>query len=182
MAQKRATPVDGAKLKKQKSHDLNDLPLKLIEPDVLVTTPSLQIIKPTSEVLVSQEAKAYLAGVNSLSYSPNYSPEQMVNSEIIQDSAQVTIFLGLSPSIFLNDEEMVDIYELLASSQLDGVVADMWKDIDDVYLSNNPRELGTELIPDPSINLVACNVNGSSWGAIITYPAPKCHALTMPIL
>ncbi|OMP07938.1 hypothetical protein COLO4_06927 [Corchorus olitorius] len=183
MAQKRATPVDGVKLKKkQKSHDLNELPLKLIEPNVLVTTPPLQIIKPTSEVLAFQEAKAYLAGVNSLSYSPNYSPERVANSEIVQDSAQVTISPGLSPSIFLNDEEMVEIDELLASSQSDGAVADMWKDIDDFYLSNNPRELGTELIPDPSINLAACNANGSSWGMIITYPAPKYHAFTMPIL
>ncbi|OMO78222.1 hypothetical protein COLO4_24804 [Corchorus olitorius] len=178
MAQKRAT-LGGAKLKKQESHDLIELPLKLIEPNVLITTPLLQ---PTSEVLASKEAKAYLSGVNSLSYSPNYSPERMVNSEIIQDSAQVTISPSLSPSIFLNDVEMVDIDELLASGQPDGAVADMWKDIDDVYLSNNPRELGTELIPDPSINLAACNVNGSSWGGIITCPAPKCHAFTMPIL
>ncbi|OMO52852.1 hypothetical protein COLO4_36935 [Corchorus olitorius] len=172
MAKKRATPVDGAKLKKkQKSHDLTKLLLEPVEPDVLVTTPPLQIIKPTSEVLASQEAKAYLDGVNSLSYSPNYSPERVANSEIVQGSAQVIISPELSPSIFLNDEEMVEIDELLASGQPDGVVADMWKDIDDVYLSNNPKELGTELIPDPSINLAACNAHGSSWGAIITYPA-----------
>ncbi|OMO60769.1 demethylmenaquinone methyltransferase/aldolase [Corchorus olitorius] len=127
MAQKRATRVDGAILKKQKSHDLNELPLKLIEPDVLVTTPPLQIIKPTSEVLASQEAKAYLAGVNSLSYSPNYSPKLMENSEIVQDSP------------FESD------------------IIFIW-------------QLGTELIPDPSINLAACNVNGSSWGVVLLRP------------
>ncbi|OMO63038.1 hypothetical protein COLO4_32748 [Corchorus olitorius] len=183
MSQKRAMPVDGAKLKKKKkSHDLNKLPLEPVEPDVLLTTPSLQIIKPTSEVFASQEAKAYLDSVNSLSYSKNYSPERVENSEIVQDPAQVTISPRLSPSIFLNDDEMVEIDELLASDQPDGVVADMWKDIDDVYLSNNPRELGTELIRNPSINLSACNVNGSSWGVIITYLAPKYHAITMPIL
>ncbi|OMP07807.1 hypothetical protein COLO4_07015 [Corchorus olitorius] len=171
MAQKRARLVDGAKLKKkQKSHDLNELLLKPVEPDVLVTTPPLQIIKPTSEVLASQEAKAYLDGVNSLSYSPNYSPERVANSEIVQDSAQMTISPGLSPSIFLNDEEMVEIEELLASGQPDGVVADMWKDIDDVYLSNNPRELGTKLIHDPSIHLAVCNVNVEKRPEIVEDP------------
>ncbi|OMO77883.1 serine/threonine-protein kinase SAPK2-like protein [Corchorus olitorius] len=149
MAQKRATLVDGAKLKKkQKSHDLNELPLKLIEPHVLVTTPPLQV----------------------------------ANSEIVQDSAQLTISPGLSPSIFLNDEEMVEIDELLSSGQSDGAVADMWKDIDDVYLSSDPRELGAELALDSSINPAVCNANCPSWGVIITYPAPNYHALTMPIL
>ncbi|OMO95220.1 hypothetical protein COLO4_16039 [Corchorus olitorius] len=106
----------------------------------------------------------------------------MANSEITQDLAQVTLSPSFSPSIFLNDEEMVDLEELLASDQPDGAVADMWKDIDDVYLSNIPRELGTKLIPDSSANPAACNADDSSWGAIIIYPAPKCHTLTMPIL
>ncbi|OMO72747.1 hypothetical protein COLO4_27478 [Corchorus olitorius] len=159
MAQKRATPVDGAKrmgsclTKKQKSHDLNELPLKLIEPDVLVTIPPLQIIKPTSEVLATQEAKAYLTSVNSPSYSPNYSPERVANSEIIQDLAQVTFSPVLSPSIFLNDEEMAEIGELLASSPSDGAVADMWKDIDDAHLSNDSRvvEKRHEVVEDPTV-------------------------------
>ncbi|OMP07625.1 hypothetical protein COLO4_07182 [Corchorus olitorius] len=53
----------------------------------------------------------------------------------------------------MNDEEMVDIDELLASSQLEGVVADLWKDIDDVYLSNNPREVERrpEIVEDPTV-------------------------------
>ncbi|OMO94199.1 2-isopropylmalate synthase 2, chloroplastic-like protein [Corchorus olitorius] len=138
---------------------------------------SLETIKPTSEVLAAQEAKTYLAGANSLSYSPNYSPERVANSEFIQDLAQITLSHNLSPSIFLNDEEMVDLEELLASNQPDGVVADMWKDIDGVYLSNITRELN----PDSSANPAACNANDPSWGAIITYPAPKCHNLTMPM-
>ncbi|OMP08972.1 HAP protein [Corchorus olitorius] len=123
---------------------------------------SLQTIKPTSEVLASQEAKAYLDGANSLSYSPNYSPERMTNSEFIQDLAQVTLSPSLSPYIFLNDEEMVDLEELLASDLPDAAVADMWKDIDDVYLSTIPRELETKLIPNSSVNPAACNADDSS--------------------
>ncbi|OMO69892.1 hypothetical protein COLO4_28880 [Corchorus olitorius] len=143
---------------------------------------SLQTIKPTYEVLASQEAKAYLAGANSLSYSPNCSPKRVANSEFTQDFAQVTLSPSLSSSIYLNDEEMVDLEELFANDQPDGDVAAMWKDIDDVYLSNIPKELGTELIPDSSVVPAACNVNDPSWAAIITYPAPQCHVFTMPIL
>ncbi|OMO56478.1 hypothetical protein COLO4_35631 [Corchorus olitorius] len=163
MVQKRTTPIDGAKLKKHKSNDLIKLPLKLSEPGNLVIASPLQTIKPTSEVLASQEAKAYLAGANSLSYSPNCSPERMANSEITQDLAQVTHSHSLSPSIFLNDEEKVDLEELLASDQPNGAMVDIWKDIDDVYLSNIPREFGTELIRDSSANPVACNADDSSW-------------------
>ncbi|OMO95211.1 hypothetical protein COLO4_16040 [Corchorus olitorius] len=150
---------------------MTKLPLKLSEPDNLVIASPLQ------------EAKAYLAGANSLSYSSNCSLERVANSEFTQDLAQVTLSPSLSPSIYLNDEEMVDLEELFAKDQPDGDVTAMWKDIDDVYLSNIPRErLGTELIRDSSVDPAACNVNDPSWGAIITYPAPKCHAFTMPIL
>ncbi|OMO99891.1 hypothetical protein CCACVL1_03563 [Corchorus capsularis] len=166
MAQKRATFVDGAKhigstsKKKQKPQDLNELSLRPIEPD----------------------ARAYLAGANSLSYSPNCPPERVANYETIQDLAPVTISPGYSPSIFLNDEEMIEIDELLASNQPYGVVANIWKDVDGVYSSNDSRELGSELISNPSLNPTAYKANNSSWGAIITYPAPNCHALMMPIL
>ncbi|OMP08388.1 hypothetical protein COLO4_06525 [Corchorus olitorius] len=149
MVQKRTIPIGGAKPKKNKSNDLSKFPLKLSEPDNLVIASPLQTIKPTSEVLASQEAKAYLAGANSLSYSPNCSPERAANNEFSQDLSQVTLSPSFSPSIYLNDEEMVDLEELFANDQPDGDVAAMWKDIDD---------LGIKLIPDSSVDPAACNV------------------------
>ncbi|OMO95758.1 hypothetical protein COLO4_15684 [Corchorus olitorius] len=52
----------------------------------------------------------------------------------------------------------------------------------DVLVNAPPLQLGSELILDSLVNSTTCNPNGSSWGPPNSHPAPKHHALTMPIL
>ncbi|OMO54964.1 Aldo/keto reductase [Corchorus olitorius] len=162
MAQKRAIFVDGAKRvdscsKKQKSHDpSNELSSRLIELDVLV-------IKPIIETSVSQAAKVDSTDADSPNYSPNYSPEHVIttNGEIAQSSSQVTISPGFSPSIFLNDDDVNEITELLASNQSNGAAASTWKDVDDVHFSNDfgGVEKNNEVVGNPAI--ISIDVNSA---------------------
>ncbi|OMO98552.1 hypothetical protein CCACVL1_04194 [Corchorus capsularis] len=96
--------------------------------------------------------------------------------------AQTTLKSKVATPKSASPQEVIEIDELFANKQSDGVVANILKDVDDAYFTSNSKELENELTPDPSLNPTACNANDSSWGAIITYSAPSGHALTMPIL